>query len=153
MSGSRYWNKGVRVILLSPSPRKTTYIRNIWNLGYLYLVLLTIVRVVGKRFCCGPELSGPEQDALCSEALDEDALILSWAWTILLAKQNRYQPTASKRNQKGPDWVEQLELAVVIIHSPTIIAPMKFCPSVIKRSGLHRNLCFRSVVVERSRSP
>jgi hypothetical protein len=106
MSGSRFWNEGV--ILLSPSLHTgmTPYFRNIWNLGHLNIVLLTIVRVVRKRLCRGPELSGPEQDALCSEALHEDALILSWAWTILLVRQNKSQRTASRHDQKGPDRVE-----------------------------------------------
>jgi hypothetical protein len=36
-------------------------------------------------------MSGPEQDALCPEALHEDALIPSWAWTILLVKENKSQ--------------------------------------------------------------
>jgi hypothetical protein len=42
----------------------------------LYLVLLSVVRFVRERFCRGPEASDPEERALCSKALDEDAVIL-----------------------------------------------------------------------------
>jgi hypothetical protein len=63
-----------------PSPshhaRKTTYLRNTWNSGHLYLILLAVLRVVGKGFCSGPDVLGPKQNALCSEALHEDAVIL-----------------------------------------------------------------------------
>jgi hypothetical protein len=49
---------------------------------------LTVVRVVRKRFCRGPEASDPEERALCSEALDEDAVILG-VWTILSIQKKR----------------------------------------------------------------
>ena len=77
-------NPNQRVAILEPrrhasffitSYWKTTNFRNICNLNHLYLVVLTVVRVVRKRFCRSPEVFGPEQDALCSEAFDEDALI------------------------------------------------------------------------------
>jgi hypothetical protein len=42
----------------------------------LYLTLSTVVKVVKKGFCCSPEVFGPKETALCSEAPDEDALIL-----------------------------------------------------------------------------
>jgi hypothetical protein len=60
-------------------------------LGYLYFIIFTVVRVVRKGFCRGSETSGPEQDALCSEAFDKDAVSLAWAWTMLLVKQKKGQ--------------------------------------------------------------
>ena len=85
-------NPNERVAILKPrrhasfsviSHKKATYVRNIWNLGHLYLTVLTVVRVIRKGFCRGPEVSGPKQDTFCSKALDEDAVILACGWTIL----------------------------------------------------------------------
>ena len=54
---------------------------------YLFPLTAVSVRVVGKGFCRGPEMSGPEQDALCSEALNEDAVILACMSAILSEQQ------------------------------------------------------------------
>ena len=67
-------NQVIRVI--SPSTHmKTTYFLNTWNLCHLYLIPPTVVGVIRLGFCCSPEVLGPEERALCSEAPDEDALI------------------------------------------------------------------------------
>jgi hypothetical protein len=52
-----------------------TYFRSIWDSGYLNLILMTIVRVVRKRFCCGTEGFDPEEATRGSETLDEDTLV------------------------------------------------------------------------------
>jgi hypothetical protein len=36
-----------------------------------------VVRIVRLGFCCGSDSSAKEEAALCSEAFDENALILS----------------------------------------------------------------------------
>jgi hypothetical protein len=41
----------------------------------LYIILIAVVRVIGKWFGFSPHDLGPEEDALRSEAPDEDALI------------------------------------------------------------------------------
>jgi hypothetical protein len=43
----------------------------------MYVTVSAVVRVVRKRFCRSSEWFNPEEDALCSEALDKDALIRS----------------------------------------------------------------------------
>jgi hypothetical protein len=97
-------------------------------------------------------MSGQEQDALRSEALDEDAVILACVRTILPAqrKEGENQCTTSKHSQRRTDWVE---LIVAIFHGSTNVAPIKTCPSVIQRTARQRNLCIRSVVIENGRSP
>jgi hypothetical protein len=51
-----------------------TYSRGVWNSVGLDHIPMTTVRVVRKGFCFSPDGSGPEEEALCSEAPDEDAL-------------------------------------------------------------------------------
>jgi hypothetical protein len=63
----------------------------------LYLVLLTVVRVVRKGFCRGPEASDPEERALCSKALDEGAVILG-VRTILSEQQKKAKINAQQVN-------------------------------------------------------
>jgi hypothetical protein len=98
-------------------------------------------------------VSGPEKDALCSEALDEDALIPGCGRTILLIKSKKKSVDGElKRNQKRTDW-EELELTVAMFYGSTLIAPNKTGPSVMEHMTCQRNLCIRSVVIERGRSP
>ena len=64
---------------------KTTYSLRAWNLCHLYLIILTVVRVIRKEFCFSPEMFDPEESALCSETPDKDALILGqWRYIILV---------------------------------------------------------------------
>jgi hypothetical protein len=56
--------------------RKFTYLRCVWNSGHLNIVLRTVVRVVRKGSCCSSDGPDPEKATRCSEAPDEDALIL-----------------------------------------------------------------------------
>jgi hypothetical protein len=68
----------------------------------LYLILITVVRVIGKRFGFSPEGGGPEQDALRSEALDEDTLIRSRLWIILnTGKINAKASRSRKKKRTG----------------------------------------------------
>jgi hypothetical protein len=53
----------------------------------LDVIFTTVVRIVRKRFCCGPDRYSPEKPPFCSEASDEDALILRWAWICLSEKE------------------------------------------------------------------
>jgi hypothetical protein len=64
------------------------HIRDTWNFYHLYLIVAAVVRVVWKSFCGSLNGPGPEEDAFCSETLDEDALIRS-LWWILLSIQQR----------------------------------------------------------------
>jgi hypothetical protein len=43
----------------------------------MYVTVTAVVRVVRKGFCRSSESCDPEEDALCSETLDKDALIRS----------------------------------------------------------------------------
>jgi hypothetical protein len=86
-------NPDERVAILGPgrqvsseyinSHRMKTHIRNTWNFCHLYLTVAAVVRVVWRRFCGGLDWPGPEEDALCSETSDEDALIRSRWWIFL----------------------------------------------------------------------
>jgi hypothetical protein len=59
------------------SHRMKTHSRNTWNFCHLYLIVSAVVRVVWTRFCGSLDWPSPEEDALCSETPDEDALIRS----------------------------------------------------------------------------
>jgi hypothetical protein len=63
-------------------------------------ILVTVVGVVGKGFCCSPDGFGPENDTLCSEAPDENALVQCRGWIIIillyLTLKRKNQCTASK---------------------------------------------------------
>ena len=87
MSGSRYWNHVVSQVSSINSHKIKTHIRNTWNFCHLYLIVTAVVGVVWKRFCGSLEWPGPEEDALCSETPDEDALIRSRWWISLSIRQ------------------------------------------------------------------
>ena len=74
MAGSRYWNQAV-ILHSSLHYGKETCFWSVLNPGHLYLILMIIVRVIGKGFCLSPDGFRPEYGTLCSEALDKDALI------------------------------------------------------------------------------
>ena len=44
-------------------------------------------------------------------------------------------------------------MAIAMFNGPTLIAPNKICPSVTEHRARKRNLCVRSVVIERGRRP
>ena len=75
-----------QVIRVPPSTdMKIAYFLNTWNSCHLYLIILTVVRVVRKGFCCSTDVSGPEGRALCSESPNEDALIPGqWLFIALI---------------------------------------------------------------------
>jgi hypothetical protein len=87
-------------------PKKTTYFLSTWRSFHLYLIVSGVVRVVRMGFCCSTEVVDSVEAALCSEALNEDALIRSREW-ILLSKQqrkrkNQYMPSERSRgNERG----------------------------------------------------
>jgi hypothetical protein len=99
-------------------------------------------------------LSGPEKDTLCSEVLDEDTLIPGCGWTILSAEPKKKEKSVNgESNQKRTDWVEELQLAIAMLYSSTLVAPNKTFPSVTEHRARKRNLRIRSVVIERGRRP
>ena len=65
-----------------------TYLRSIWDPRHLYRSPAPVAKVLRKGFCCCPE-PGPEEDALRSEASDEDALVCSLGWTCLSIRQRK----------------------------------------------------------------
>jgi len=60
-----------------PFHRRAAYSRVIWNSRHFYLILGTIIWIVGTGFCCTLK-SSPYEDALCSKASNENALILTY---------------------------------------------------------------------------
>ena len=104
-----------------------------------FLTSAVCARVVGNGFCRGgPDESGPEQNALCSEALDGDAVIPACLWAILLEQQRwgrRKSVMASTHSQGETDWVE---LTAEIFYN---VDPVKTCPSDIERFFRQRSLC------------
>jgi hypothetical protein len=71
------------------SHRMKTHFRNTCNFCHLYLILSAVVRVIWRRFCGSSDWPGPEEDALCSETPDEDALIRSRWWILLSIQQTK----------------------------------------------------------------
>ena len=63
-----------------------SHFRKFWDFCHLYLIVAVVVRVVWSSFCGSFDWPGPEEDTLCSETPDEDALIRS-RWWILLSEQ------------------------------------------------------------------
>jgi hypothetical protein len=57
---------------------------SVWNPDHLDLILLTVVRVIKKGFCCSSHGYDPEKAARCSEAPDEDALVQCRGWIIII---------------------------------------------------------------------
>jgi hypothetical protein len=64
-----------------------TYFWTIRNSSYLDLIVSAVVRVVRAGFCCSLHWFGPEEDALCAEAPDKDALIRSRGWILLFIQE------------------------------------------------------------------
>lgn len=126
-----------------------TYFWTIRNSGYLDLIVSTVVRIVRAGFCCSPHWFGPEEDALCTEAPDEDALIRSRG-RILLLIQKRIISACRVNDAKGTDWVD---IAVMILHGSPDVTPNETLPSITERSPRQRNFRFHSVVHERSSGP
>ena len=82
-------------------PKKTTYFRNTWDSCHLYLIVSGVVRVVRTGFCCSTEVCEPEEAALCSEALNEDALIRSRGWILLSIQQRQKISTSLGKRSRG----------------------------------------------------
>ena len=77
-------NPDERIAILEPGrqvlhqlTRIKIHLGNTWNFCHLYLIVVAVVRVVLSRFCGGFDRPGPEENTLCSETPDEDALIRS----------------------------------------------------------------------------
>ena len=132
------------------SHKKVTYFRSTRNSCHLYLIVSAIVRVVWKGFCSSSNRSGPEEDALCSETPDEDALIRDHGW-ILLYHATKKKVSACRGNVGwGTDWIKT---TVVMRYGSSNVAPNETRPTVIERSACQRNLSLHIVVHERSGGP
>lgn len=62
------------------------YSRVIGSVRDFYLILGTVIWIVGTGFCCTLK-SSPYKDALCSKASNENTLILKW-FTLLNKLEN-----------------------------------------------------------------
>jgi hypothetical protein len=90
-------NPDERVAVLEPgrqfssinSHSMETHFENTWNFCHLYLIVPVVIRVVWRSFCGSLDWPGPEEDALCSETPDEDALIQSRWWIYLFIQQRK----------------------------------------------------------------
>ena len=78
------------------------HLGNTWNFCHVYLIVAAVVRVVWSSFCGSLDWPGPEEDALCSETPDGDALIRS-RWWILLSIQQRESVHVKEKTLDGGD--------------------------------------------------
>jgi hypothetical protein len=121
------------------------HFRSTWNFCHLYVIISAVVRVVWRRFCGGLDWPGPEleEDALCSETPDEDALIRSRRWILLSIQQTKgisaYQGnltggrlTGSKRlflYRTGPCILLQTKFAPPL--SPSVLLAKEISASIV----------------------
>jgi hypothetical protein len=155
-------NPDERVAILEPGRQVSsinshwmkTHLRNTWNFCRLYLIVFAVVRVVWKGFCGSSNWPGPEEDALCSETPDEDALIRSpsrW-WILLSIQQTKGNQCMLRKPNRGE--TDRVETTIIIRHWSPYIFPNKPRPTVIvERSARQRNFRLHSVVHERSDAP
>ena len=124
------------------SHRKATYFRSIRNSCGWYLIVSAIVRVVWKGLSSSSDRSGPEEDALCSETSDEDALIRGHGWILL------YIATKKKSaHAVNVGWeTDRIKPTVVMCYRFSIGAPNKTRPTIIEKSARQRNLGLHIVV-------
>jgi hypothetical protein len=94
-------------------------------------VILTIIRKVIIRIFRFVYTLNPEQDTLCSEALDESALVLKKSCGFLFERTRSEKSVQLRVVGVTRRWTDRVELTVVIFHGSTNITPNKTCPSVI----------------------
>jgi hypothetical protein len=130
-----------------------THLWSVWNPDHLDLILLTVVRVIRKGFCCGSHGHDPEKAARCSEAPDEYTLVQYRGWIIIillyLTLQRKNQCTENKQ-KSGKD---RVEITTVVCYVSLNVIALKTSFALIPRLGYQGNFCCLRAANECSGGP
>ena len=150
LSGSPCWNQGVLVPALSHHGKTITYFGSGRISGHLDLVLTVVVGVVRKWLRFRPDDLNPEKAAPCSEAPDEETLVLfrGPVSSTLLVRWKKNQCMASNASRKT-DWFES---SVAICNGSINLLPIKTFPIIRERLS-QRNFRLPRVINKCSGTP
>jgi hypothetical protein len=121
--------------------RRLPYFLTFRNSTHLDLIVSAVVRVVGARFCRRPHWFGPEEDVLCTEAPDEDALIRNRGGILLFIQKGEIG-ACRVNDARGTYW---FDIAVMILHGSPDVAPNESHLYITARSLRQINFRFHAL--------